>query len=119
MDYTAIRQTLESLGEELDAEFGWNTPRNLIEGNGPIGKAVRDCRNDQCVKLLRNALKGWAKEAQASDHPQRKKMCTLFEAAWADFKDAVNEGLEDGPAQKKAGNGNKQVGAPVRLRIQA
>lgn len=117
MDYTAIRHTFEALGEELDV-CGWNKPRNLIEGNGAIGKAVRDCRSDRDVMALKNVLKGWATEIKESSHQNRKQMVGLCEAAWEDFKAAVNEGLEDDNNTQQGGK-RKQTGAPVRLRIQA
>lgn len=120
MDYTAIRHTFESLGEEL-ACLGWNKPQTLIEGNGAVGKAVRDCRDDRCVGLLKNVLKGWAVEVKESSHKERKQMMKLCEAAWSDFKDAVNEGLDDQPSKAQS-SGRKQVGqrpGEIRLRIQS
>ncbi len=114
MDYTAIRHTLESLGEEL-AACGWKKPMQLIESNGKLGNAIRDCRDDRCVGMVKNALKGWAKEIKTSGHPRKKEMMSLMEDAWGQFKAAVNEGLEDEPGQKQQ---NQVRGQPtIRLRL--
>lgn len=111
MDYTAIRHTIEALGEEL-AVLGWKKPMQLIESNGKLGNAIRECRDDRCVSLVKNALKGWAQEVKASTHKNRKQMMSLMEAAWSDFKDAVNEGLDDEPQQRTQQRGAPRIQGP-------
>jgi len=59
-DYERIRESMVEMGEDLDI-LGFPEPLSLIEGSGPLGRAVQNPRKPKDLALIRAYLKDLAK----------------------------------------------------------
>jgi hypothetical protein len=101
-DPELIKEVMVDLGEGLDA-LGFDGPLEVIEGNGLVGKAIKNCRYDQDRKIVFLYLKDLAKTLVGQQPtPEVMKARQLVNTAWLEFKEACSDHLEPTQQQKEA-----------------
>ena len=92
-DAELVKEIMVDLGESL-AALGFNVPLEQIEGHGAIGRAVRNARTRDNLKLVALYLKDIAKTLQnhpQKSHPKIIRAKQLLGKAWAELKEAAED----------------------------
>lgn len=98
-DHELIRETMVSLGEGME-DCGYDAVLETIEGNGVVGRAVRNPREGDQLRIIILYLKDLAKTVKAEAPSQeRAQAMQLLQEAWETLRAAVNE--EEDEAMEK------------------
>lgn len=101
-DYDRARRAIENLGEDL-FDLGFNVPRQIIDGENAVGRAVRECRNKACENIVVAYLKDLAAQVKALPESQKKKQAMqALNEAWEEWKDAI---VDEAPDPRVIGQG--------------
>ncbi len=87
-DPAIIQEIMTTLGEEL-AACDMGGVLETIEGDGPVGQAVRNCNTVKSMRLVVAYLKDVARTVSKEDGPGVNKAKTCIEEAWGNIKDVV------------------------------
>jgi hypothetical protein len=110
-DHELIRETLVSLGEGME-DCGYDAVLETVEGTGIVGRAVRNPRDQEQLRIIILYLKDLAKTIKAeAPSPERTQAMRLLSEAWESLKAAVYE--EEDEAMKQ---GRKNMPPPEKKR---
>lgn len=98
-DHELIRETMVSLGEGMQ-DCGYDAVLETIEGNGIVGRAVRNPREGDQLRIIILYLKDLAKTVKAQAPSQeRTQAMQMLQEAWETLRAAVHE--EEDEAMEK------------------
>ena len=110
-DHELIRETLVSLGEGME-DCGYDAVLETIEGSGLVGRAVRNPRDDEQLRIIIHYLKDLAKTVKSEGpSPERTQAMRLLAEAWEALKAAVYEEEDEAMHQSR-----KNVPPPEKKR---
>lgn len=90
-DAELIKEIMVDLGENL-AHLGYDGVLETVEGHGNIGKACRNCRYDDDVRLLAAYMKDIAKTFLREPPSKEREMAkACLEQAWSELKAALRD----------------------------
>lgn len=111
-DHELIRETMVSLGEGMQ-DCGYDAVLETVEGNGLVGRAVRNPRDGDQLRVIILYLKDLAKTIKAeSPSQERAQAMKLLEEAWELIRAAVYE--EEDEAMVKTKKENSPLPVPRR-----
>lgn len=112
-DHELIRETMVSLGEGME-DCGYDAVLETVEGNGVVGKAVRNPRESDQLRIIILYLKDLAKTIKAErPSAERTQAMQLLQEAWETIRAAVHE--EEDEAMEKT----RKENAPLPERPRA
>lgn len=109
-DHELIRETMVSLGEGMQ-DCGFDAVLETIEGNGVVGRAVRNPREGDQLRIIVLYLKDLAKTVKAQPPSQeRAQAMNMLQEAWESIRAAVHE--EEDEAMEKTRKENSPLPRP-------
>lgn len=109
-DHELIRETMVSLGEGMQ-DCGYDAVLETIEGNGIVGRAVRNPREGDQLRIIILYLKDLAKTVKAQAPSQeREQAMQMLQEAWETMRAAVHE--EEDEAMEKTRKENSPLPRP-------
>jgi hypothetical protein len=100
-DHELIRETLVSLGEGME-DCGYDAVLETVEGSGIVGRAVRNPRDGDQLRIIILYLKDLAKTIKAEGpSPERTQAMKLLQEAWETMRAAVHEEEEEADVQSR------------------
>lgn len=100
-DHELIRETMVSLGEGME-DCGYDAVLETVEGSGIVGRAVRNPRDDEQLRIIILYLKDLAKTVKAQPPcPERTQAMQLLQEAWETMRAAVHEEDEEADAKSR------------------
>lgn len=100
-DHELIRETMVSLGEGME-DCGFDAVLETVEGSGIVGRAVRNPRDSDQLRIIILYLKDLAKTVKAEPpSPERTQAMKLLQEAWETLRAAVHEEEEEADVQSR------------------
>lgn len=100
-DHELIRETMVSLGEGME-DCGFDAVLETVEGSGIVGRAVRNPRDGDQLRIIILYLKDLAKTVQAeAPSPERTQAMKMLQEAWETLRAAVHEEEEEADVQSR------------------
>jgi hypothetical protein len=125
-DHELIRETMVSLGEGMQ-DCGYDAVLETIEGSGIVGRAVRNPREGDQLRIIILYLKDLAKTIKAQGPSQeRAQAMQMLQDAWETMRAAVHEEedeamektrKENGPLPRQQRQQRPQLALPLPPRV--
>lgn len=92
-DYALVKEAMVELGEQLDG-MGYDGCLEVIEGNGLIGEACKDCRTQHAAKVVAEHLKDLHqtfRTRRPDPEGNAAKAMQAVQAAWRTVRAALSD----------------------------
>jgi hypothetical protein len=100
-DHELIRETMVSLGEGME-DCGFDAVLETVEGFGLVGRAVRNPRDSDQLRIIILYLKDLAKTIRAeAPSPDRTQAMSLLQETWETIRAAVHEEEEEAASKSR------------------
>ena len=100
-DHELIRETMVSLGEGME-DCGFDAVLETVEGSGLVGRAVRNPRDGDQLRIIILYLKDLAKTVQSeAPSPERTHAMKMLTEAWDTLRAAVHEEEEEADVKSR------------------